>query len=66
MPKINTPEILNKSITKDKLSDEVQNKLNDIGTLSALRTNSKDNLVKAINEVFQSGTNKLSNIISAL
>ena len=52
MPKVNTPEIANNSITKDKLSEEVQNKLNDIGTLSALRTNSKDNLVNSINELF--------------
>ena len=52
MPKVNTPEVSNKSITGNKLSDEVQNSLNGIGTLSALRTNSKDNLVNSINELF--------------
>ena len=52
MPKVNTPEVSNKSITKNKLSDEVQNSLNSIGQLSTLGTNSKDTLVNSINELF--------------
>ena len=37
-----------------------------IGTLSSLKTSAKDNLVNAINEVFQLGSNVKTNIVAAL
>ena len=66
MPKVNTPEVTDKSITKGKLSGEVQNSLNSIGTLSALRTNSKDTLVNSINELFQYASNGKTLVANAI
>lgn len=52
-------KIKNSSINKVHLSEEVQNelnKINNIGTLTELQTENKDNLVNAINEVKDSIT----------
>ena len=39
MPKINTLEIKNEAITKEKLNNELQTKINNIGTMSSLVAN---------------------------
>lgn len=55
----NSPKIENKSIGKEKLSDSVQSeldKINNIGTLSNLQTENKQDIVNAINEIKNSIT----------
>lgn len=55
----NSPKIKDKSIEKEKLSDSVQdelNKINNIGTLSNLQTENKQDIVNAINEIKNSIT----------
>ena len=57
MPKINTSVITDKSITKEKLNDELQGKINNIGNLPSLYTNAKDTLVNSINELYNNTVN---------
>lgn len=57
MPKINTSVIIDKSITKEKLNDELQGKINNIGNLPSLHTNAKDTLVNSINELYNNTVN---------
>ena len=52
MPKVNTLEIENKSISREKLSDSVNNSLDSIGVLSSLKTSNKTNIVNAIYELY--------------
>ena len=57
MPKINTSVITDKSITKEKLNDELQKKINNIGNLHYLHTNDKNTLVNSINELYNNTVN---------
>ena len=66
MPKINTSVITDKSITKEKLNDELQGKINNIGTMGSLKTNSKDTLVNSINELFQYVSNGKTLVANAI
>lgn len=62
-------EIPDKSITEVKLADDVVNKINkvnDIGNKNQLQTVSKNDLVSAINEVFQSANNGKDIIANAI
>lgn len=55
----NSPNLKDKSIEKEKLSDSVQselNKINNIGILSNLQTENKQNIVNAVNEIKNSIT----------
>ena len=52
MPKVNTPEIENKSISREKLSDNVNISLDGIGVLSSLQTGNKTDIVNSINELY--------------
>ena len=64
-------------ITQNELSDSLNKKVNDsdtnsklnkqqIGSLSSLRTNSKDTLVNSINELFQSASNGKTLVANAI
>ena len=67
-------------ISKDELSDPVNKKIDDadtnsklakqqIGTMTSLKTSKKDNLVNAINELFQYANNGkalIANVIGSL
>lgn len=62
-------EIPDKSITEAKLDEAIVNKINkvdDIGDKVQLKTNNKNDLVSAINEVFQSGNNAKQGLVDAL
>ena len=66
MPKINTSVITDKSITKEKLNDELQGKINNIGNLPSLRTNVKDTLVNSINELYNDTVNGKNLVANAI
>ena len=66
MPKINTSVITDKSITKEKLNDELQGKINNIGNLPSLRTNVKDTLVNSINELYNDTVNGKNLVADAI
>ena len=66
MPKINTSVITDKSITKEKLNDELQGKINNIGNLPSLHTNTKDTLVNSINELYNNTVNGKNLVADAI
>ena len=66
MPKINNSVITDKSITKEKLNDELQKKINNIGNLHYLRTNDKDTLVNSINEIYNDTVNGKNLVANAI
>ena len=66
MPKINTSVITDKSITKEKLNDELQKKINNIGNLHYLHTNDKNTLVNSINEIYNDTVNGKNLVANAI
>ena len=53
-------------ITKEQLSDSLKQEIESIGDKDQLQTENKDNIVNAINEVFQSGVNVKNNMVQAI
>lgn len=63
-----TPYATNEKVDNinSTLTDNINNVNNTIGDASTLQTNTKDNIVSAINEVFQSGVSVKENLVEAL
>lgn len=59
-------DMITEDSTHKFVTDNEKDKLNNIGDLSQLQTENKNDLVSAINEVFQSGNNAKQGLVDAL